>query len=1096
MTMRKYHLVILFFLAISNSISAPPENTKAIFVQNRGQILDNDGNLRPDIAFTAEMSGMKLFFTPNGVSYVFVKTENPKLSQNLSLTASHPVLSQKKIAVFRVDMRLLGANPNPKIVAEGISDEYCNYYFAHCPDGITNVPLSRKIVYESIYPNIDLVYYSNFNGLKYDFVVKAGGNPSDIKFDYVGAESVRLTDEGKILASTSLGNLEEESPLTYQTADGKQVIIPSRYELKNGIVSFAVAKFDLVQNLTIDPQVVWATFVGGTGDESYCGLARDSSNNILFAGGTTSVNFPVSVGAWQSKISGNSDLFVMKISDDGTKKIWSTYYGGTGIDDGGYLYGTVATDRSKNILVGGLTQSANFPTSAGAFQAKNAGKSDMVIVKFDSTGKRVWATYYGGKLEDACDFISTDNKNNVLLAGYSHSVDFPVSAGAFQKTYPGAFSQNPVIVKLDSNGKQLISTYFGGTSAFSEWANEIAADAKGDIVVVGRAASYNFPTTSGAFKETSDGSNSDYFIAKFSATGSLLWSTLYGGDSDDTGNSFCFDAQGNIIVVGSTQSANFPIATDAIQKNLAGTTSESDIGIVMFDSTGKRLWASYFGGNHRDAGAKVRVDKTGNTWITGSTNSTDFPVTLDALQTQLNGNSDDGFILELDKSHQKIWSSYHGGSGTEYANSLEIDADNMPLMGGVTTSPDLNSTPNTIQPKFGNGFSDGFLLKLNGCSFTPTIKTTGIVKICPGDSVILEASNGSYVSYVWSNGSQSRAITVKDSGSYFVTVRDEKGCMGTSLPTRVQFNIPPSPKIIADSPTEFCTGDSTTLDAGIFSSYLWSTGETTPKITAKKFGNYKVTVQDASGCKGASDVITLTQKKATIVGLRADTTIGMPGNMVQIPIRILLPTDVNIVQAQTLQIQFEIRFDKYLIEPLSVSRGKIESVRTEGNEKVVTLSVFALGDSILTIIKGQALLSAYKTTTDIHIHLLAVNSIGSVLCVSASDNGNVNGTFSIAGYCYGYNLRPISALSMTVAPNPASSESFEIQIHSVESGEHTLTMFDAYGRVIFDKKWMKASGDAEDIVLSQKIGEQSEGVYFLVARSSQFTTTARVMIMR
>ena len=254
-------------------------------------------------------------------------------------------------------MDIVGMNPNAVTSNEEQTEEYFNYYYAHCPEGITNVYGYKKVVYENVYDNIDLIYYSNTKGLKYDFIVKPGGDVSDIKLKYKNADGVYITDEGKIKATNPFGEIEIDVLYTYQS-DGKS--IGSNYKIEqDGIISIHTNDYDKTKNLIIDPYL-GATYYGGSGDDEGYSIATDGNDNILVTGYTGSVNFPLQNPGggtyYQGTIAGSYDVFIIKFNSSGARQ-WATYYGGSSAD---YGY-SITTDSNDNILITGETLSGFFP---------------------------------------------------------------------------------------------------------------------------------------------------------------------------------------------------------------------------------------------------------------------------------------------------------------------------------------------------------------------------------------------------------------------------------------------------------------------------------------------------------------------------------------------------------------------------------------------------------------------------------------------------------------------------------------------------------------------------------------------------------------
>src|SRR5213078_311962 len=299
--------------------------------------------------------------------------------------------------------------------------------------------------------------------------------------------------------------------------------------------------------------------------------------------------------------------------------------GGSGIDDG---LG-IAVDALGNAYVTGFTGSANFPTTAGAFQTTFGGIVDAFVTKFNPPGTGlVYSSYLGGSGVDDGLGIAVDALRNAYVTGFTGSTNFPTTAGAFQTTFGG--TEDAFVTKLNPMGTGLVySTYLGGSGVDDGFG--IAVDALRNAYVTGFTGSTNFPTTAGAF-QTTGGDTVDAFVTKLNPTGTgLVYSTYLGGSSDDEGLAIAVDALGNAYVTGITFSTNFPATAGAFQTTLGGT---EDAFVTTLNATGSLLvYSTYLGGSDVDDGLGIAVDARGNAYVTGFTGSTNFPTTAGAFQT-------------------------------------------------------------------------------------------------------------------------------------------------------------------------------------------------------------------------------------------------------------------------------------------------------------------------------------------------------------------------------------------------------------------------------------------------------------------------------
>lgn len=389
--------------------------------------------------------------------------------------------------------------------------------------------------------------------------------------------------------------------------------------------------------------ILYSTYIGGSGDdagEGFGGITVDASGNTYVITTTSSTDFPTTPRAFQKTLAGSEDMAVFKLSSDGASLLYSTYFGGSGQDQGR----RIAIDAEGNAYVTGRIGSANYPTTTGAFQTTFGGDRDACLTKLNSDGSElVFSTFIGGIGTDVGRAVSVDASGNVFLYMRTTSANFPTTSGAFQTTYGGG--GDVVVAKLNPLGSKLIySTYLGGSGIETEGA--LAIDASGNAYVTGTTASLNFPTTPGAFQTKFGGAGDDAFVAKLNADGSALaYSTYLGGSGQaESGFGITVDSGGNAYVVGSTGSTDFPTTEEAFQRNYGG--GNVDAFVAVLNAPGSALlFSSYAGGSGNDTAFDIALDAGGNVYVTGFTRSLDFP-TVNAVQPAIGGNSD-AFIMKI-----------------------------------------------------------------------------------------------------------------------------------------------------------------------------------------------------------------------------------------------------------------------------------------------------------------------------------------------------------------------------------------------------------------------------------------------------------------
>jgi hypothetical protein len=379
--------------------------------------------------------------------------------------------------------------------------------------------------------------------------------------------------------------------------------------------------------------LVYSTYIGGSyGDRGY-GIAVDGSGNAYVTGYTTSTDYPVTPGAFQTKNGGGlRDVFVTKLNAAGSALVYSTYIGGV-FHDYGYA---IAVDGSGNAYVTGYTESASYPVTPGAFQTTKGGGYDVFVTKLNETGTAlVYSTYIGGSNNDVGYGIAVDGNGNAYVTGYTESTDYDVTSGAFQTTRGGY--RDVFVTKLNETGTALVySTYIGGSGGDEGYG--IAVDGSGNAYVTGYTWSTDYDVTPGAF-QTKNGGGRDVFVTKLNATGTaLVYSTYMGGSNNDEGYGIAVDGSGNAYVTGWTLSTDYDVTPGAFQTKNGGGR---DVFVTKLNATGTALvYSTYIGGSGEERGYAIAVDGSGNAYVTGYTESRNYDVTPRAFQTTNEGKQD------------------------------------------------------------------------------------------------------------------------------------------------------------------------------------------------------------------------------------------------------------------------------------------------------------------------------------------------------------------------------------------------------------------------------------------------------------------------
>ena len=382
----------------------------------------------------------------------------------------------------------------------------------------------------------------------------------------------------------------------------------------------------------------------------------------------------------------------------------STFLGGTDTDEPYEL--SIVLDQNDNIYISGFTLSRDFPTTGAAFDNDfNGGKSDRFISRMSNDlskllastyigGKGLASPYIGGNGDELGHAIAVDGEGNVYIAGYTESLDFPVTKGSFDESYNGG--RDVYVAKFDGNLETLLaSTYLGGTGDEGyEWPRiDMALDKHGNVYVAGLTHSVDFPTVPSAFDSTFNGGleSGDVFVAKLDKDlKKLLASTYLGGQDNEWRVSIGIDDEGDIFVCGETLSADYPAKKGYSQK----LNAMSDIFISKFNDDLTELSAStFFGGSSLDEALSMEISEKGEIVLTGYTESMNFPTTPGAFNRDWSGGDRDAYVAIFDNSLKNLIAcTLFGGSARDIGRGLALDEHGNIYVIGITVSSDFPVT--------------------------------------------------------------------------------------------------------------------------------------------------------------------------------------------------------------------------------------------------------------------------------------------------------------------------------------------------------------------------------------------------------------------
>jgi hypothetical protein len=672
-------------------------NLPLYFVENHGQLPESVG-------YTLEGADKTLYFTPEGVTFALVRDGGR----------------------WSLKLDFIDANPDVK-PRGGTRDEAVFSYFQGRPENWhVGAPAWRGIVYEDLWPGIDLAYNGTVNRLKYEFVVAPGADPGRIRLAYRGATGLRTRADGSLEVATAVGALSDAPPVAYQTIDGTRREVAVSYDIEPaGEGSFAygfdLGDYDRDHPLIVDPEMlIYCGYIGGAGFEDGAHIAVDAEGCAYVTGTTDSssaVSFPVTVGPDLTFNGGNVDAYVAKVNASGTGLVYCGYIGGAGDD-----YGSgIAVDAAGNAYVAGATRSdeSTFPVVVGPDLTHGGTTAyDAFVAKVNPTGTAlVYCGYIGGAAEDPAHGIAVDSAGSAYVVGgtASDAATFPVLVGPSLSL---AGNWDAFVAKVQPSGAGLVYCgYIGGVDG--ESASEVVVDAEGCAYVVGRAESdeTTFPVAVGP-DLTYGGGVWDGFVAKVNAAGSaLVYCGYTGGAGTDDAYDIAVDAQGRAYVAGQTTSdpSTFPVV---VGPDLTyNDTGQGDAFVARVASTGASFdYCGYIGGNAADGAYGIAVDDDGCARVVGKASSDEatFPVSF-GPDTSHNG-ADDAWVAKVASDGTSLgYCGFIGGALVDSGGDIALDAQGYAYITGTTYS-DETTFPVLVGPDLTfNGAAteaDAFVVKV------------------------------------------------------------------------------------------------------------------------------------------------------------------------------------------------------------------------------------------------------------------------------------------------------------------------------------------------------------------------------------------------
>lgn len=639
------------------------------------EFVENLGQWDTVAKYKANVPNGAVFVTDNGFIYNFYSDADMKRIGDLMCNHEGKNVTPDDFNRIVINhhaykVNFVGANPNITYTSKNKKSNYSNYFIgndqAKHKGGVGHYKGVRQA---NVYNGIDVELYSNSNkAIKYDLIVAPGANPYQIQMAYEGVTPT-LKADGSLVVKTSVNEIVEQAPYTYQVINNDTVVVASRYTLNKNVLGFEFPNgYDANHPLIIDPNLVFATYGGSTARDLYAFATTYDSYGNLYAGmWSYGVGLPVSTGAFQTNFAGGSqDVAINKFNPLGTQLLYSTYLGG-GSNEAPHA---MRVNSLGELVVLGTTSSTDFPISTGPFQATNAGGVDMFITHFNDIGTQLIGSTYLG----------------------SAGADPARSTGTYSSTTTGS-------------GGSLTGQYYNP-------AMELNFDAMNNIWIVANTNSTSWPVTANAAQGTFSGGASDGVINVFNPQlTQLIYGSFLGGSGEDILQAIEIDKDGNAFVAGYTSSADFPRTTGV----LGGTLQGGSDGFVskINAGTGAIMISTFVGSTGNQAITHLQIDRSGDIYVLGKT-SDDYPTTPGVYT--LTGNNK-LFIQKMNGDLTQILASNQIASSTSmFPSAFVVDiCKNVYVCAMGGDHRDLPFTPDAYQTTAGNfwfGAFDGSLTSL------------------------------------------------------------------------------------------------------------------------------------------------------------------------------------------------------------------------------------------------------------------------------------------------------------------------------------------------------------------------------------------------
>lgn len=711
-------LIVLFFSGMNiysntkfDKGNIPKISAGSAFVENKGQ-------LGEEVLFSAKMKNVNVILKNDCILYDFYKIVD-KDNQNNTVRKQGTVIKMKLIgSVMNSDIKGISAESHTK-----------NFFMGNDRSKwIKNLKEFKIVEYNEVYDNIDMRLSLDNSFPRYDFIVKPGANPGDIKLAFEGGGNLTIDNESGMAFSTEIGTIRNGKIYAYQNINGQKIEVECNFVNGPEGIGFELEDYDSQYELVIDP-LVYMSYLGGELDESINAIKTVGENSFVVSGWTESLDFVTTPGTYDSTFSLYKDGFISKFEIEGAScnLIFSTFLGSVDTD----IINGMDIDMEGNIFVCGETNSTDFPALESFNIMYNQGY-DAFIAKLNPDGNELmFSGFVNGSGEDYAKAIKLDKNGNPHIVGNTDSKDFFVKNG-YQMERDGG--TDIFVAKLSANGKSLsFSTFVGGDGDDIAYGMDLNED--GYVYVTGETQSTNFPVwpfQSGwgghiikkPYDYTYNGGKDAFVFSLVESGTALFFSTYFGGKSGDIGKAVCACDDGSALIVGETEEnteydTEFPISDNVYAVTHSGgwdcfiAKIEYPKKSNWFSMDQQLLFSTYYGDKLDDFVTGITLIGTpSEILVTGYTRSPKYPI-YESPDAKFKGAIDSYATYFTENGAEIIYSTVFGDQSDDVLNAVAFNDRNDLYFGGYTTSKKFTPIGNAYQSEFGGGAMDCMILKLS-----------------------------------------------------------------------------------------------------------------------------------------------------------------------------------------------------------------------------------------------------------------------------------------------------------------------------------------------------------------------------------------------